>query len=311
MNTADLDTLMVVIRFGSFAAAARELNVDPSSISRTVAALEEELGTRLFQRSTRQLAVTEAGAVLAQRLGPLLEELQEIRDAATESSARVQGTLRVTVSNTFGQQRIVPLLPAFCREHPALDLDLILSDAIVDLVAERIDVAVRLGALHDSSLVAVPLLKTRYRVVASPTWLRQRGAPLAAPQELQDCDCLAFSMPEFRERWLFRPIGGGAKLAVTIKPRVLMTNGLALREVTLAGLGASLLPDWLVGEDLAARRLVDLFPRHDVAVVDAPTGAWLVYPSRSYVPAKVRAFIDFVRRAIRETSSGVNDTARP
>ena len=300
MNTADLDTLMVVIRFGSFAAAARELNVDPSSISRTVAALEEELGTRLFQRSTRQLAVTEAGAVLAQRLGPLLEELQEIRDTATESSARVQGTLRVTVSNTFGQQRIVPLLPAFCREHPALDLDLILSDAIVDLVAERIDVAVRLGALHDSSLVAVPLLKTRYRVVASPAWLRQRGAPLAAPQELQDCDCLAFSMPEFRERWLFRSSEGGAKLAVTIKPRVLMTNGLALREVTLAGLGASLLPDWLVGDDLAAGRLVDLFPRHDVAVVDAPTGAWLVYPSRSYVPAKVRAFIDFVRRAIRE-----------
>ena len=300
MNTADLDTLMVVIRFGSFAAAARELNVDPSSISRTVAALEEELGTRLFQRSTRQLAVTEAGAVLAQRLGPLLEELQEIRDTATESSARVQGTLRVTVSNTFGQQRIVPLLPAFCREHPALDLDLILSDAIVDLVAERIDVAVRLGALHDSSLVAVPLLKTRYRVVASPAWLRQRGAPLAAPQELQDCDCLAFSMPEFRERWLFRPSEGGANLAVTIKPRVLMTNGLALREVTLAGLGASLLPDWLVGDDLAAGRLVDLFPRHDVAVVDAPTGAWLVYPSRSYVPAKVRAFIDFVRRAIRE-----------
>jgi DNA-binding transcriptional LysR family regulator len=301
MNTAELDTLLVVIRCGSFAAAARELNVDPSSVSRTVAALEEELGTRLFQRSTRQLTVTEAGAVLAQRLGPVLDELQAVRHAATDSATRIQGTLRVTVSNAFGLQRIVPLLPSFCRAHPALDVDLILSDAIVDLVAERIDVAVRLGALHDSSLVAVPLLKTRYRVVASPAWLRLRGAPPATPQELQNCDCLSFSMPGFRDRWLFRPVGGGAKVAVDVKPRVLMTNGLALREVTLGGLGASLLPDWLVGDDLAAGRLVDLFPRHEVAVVDAPTGAWLVYPSRSYVPAKVRAFIDFVRRAIRET----------
>jgi len=92
-----------------------------------------------------------------------------------------------------------------------------------------------------------------------------------------------------------------------VKPRVLMTNGLALREVTLGGLGASLLPDWLVGEDLAAGRLVDLFPRHHVAVGDAPTGAWLVYPSRTYVPAKVRAFIDFVRRAIRESGAGVSE----
>jgi DNA-binding transcriptional LysR family regulator len=303
MNTADLDTLMVVIRFGSFAAAARELNVDLSSVSRTVAALEEELGTRLFQRSTRQLAVTEAGAVLAQRLGPLLEELKEIRNAATESTARVHGTLRVTVSNAFGLQRIVPLLPSFCREHPALDVDVILSDAIVDLVAERIDIAVRLGALHDSSLVAVPLLKTRYRVVASPSWLASRTAPPETPLDLKDCDCLTFSMPGFRDRWLFRPRDSGDQFAVNVKPRVLMTNGLALREVTLGGLGAALLPDWLVGGDLASGRLVDLFPRHDVAVVDAPTGAWLVYPSRSYVPAKVRAFIDFVRRAIRETDT--------
>jgi DNA-binding transcriptional LysR family regulator len=304
MNTADLDTLMAVIRFGSFAGAARELHVDPSSVSRTVAALEEELGTRLFQRSTRQLAVTEAGAMFAQRLAPLLDELQEIRHAASDSTARVHGTLRATVSNSFGLQRIVPLLPSFSREHPALDIDLILTDEIVDLVSERIDVAVRLGALHDSSLVAVPLLKTRYRVVASPAWVQRRGSPPENPQDLENCDCLSFSIPGFRDRWLFRSLDRDSKVAVSVKPRVLMTNGLALREVTLGGLGASLLPDWLVGEDLAAGRLVDLFPRHHVAVGDAPTGAWLVYPSRTYVPAKVRAFIDFVRRAIRESGAG-------
>jgi DNA-binding transcriptional LysR family regulator len=301
MNTADLETLMVVIRLGSFAAAARELHVDPSSVSRTVAALESELGTRLFQRSTRKLAMTEAGGLFAQRVGPLLEELEQVRHAATDSATQMRGTLRVTSSNAFGMQRIVPLLPAFCRAHPELDVDLVLTDTVVDLVAERIDIAVRLGALRDSTLIALPLLRTRYRVVASPAWLEALPKPLRAPQDLQRCDCVTFPLPGFRDRWLFRRTGGGPKTAVAVKPRVLLTNGLALRECALAGLGASLLPDWLIGDDLKAGRLVDLYPRHEVAVVDAPTGAWLVYPSRSYVPAKVRAFIDFVRGAVRPT----------
>jgi DNA-binding transcriptional LysR family regulator len=298
VNTADLEALMAVIRLGSFAAAARELHVDPSSVSRTVAALESELGARLFHRNTRKLAMTEAGAALALRLGPLLEELEQIRHAAVDSSSEVRGTLRATVSNSFGLKRIVPLLPAFCRAYPALEVDLILSDKVVDLVAERIDVAVRIGALHDSSLIALRLLKTRYRVVASPAWLDERGGPLEAPEDLQRCECLSFSTPAFRDRWLFRPIGGGQKIAVPVRPRIFMTNNLALQQCVLGGLGPSLLPDWLINPDLEAGRLVDLFPGYEVGVVDAPTAVWLVYPSRSYVPAKVRAFIDFVRASV-------------
>jgi DNA-binding transcriptional LysR family regulator len=300
MNIADLDTLMVVVRLGSFAAAARELQVDPSSVSRTVAALESEIGTRLFQRSTRQFALTEAGALFTQQVGPLLEELEQARNAASDSANRPRGMLRITTSNAFGMRRIVPLLPAFCRAHPELDIDMMLTDAIVDLVAERIDIAVRLGALHDSSLIAVPLLRTRYRAVASPAWLRERGEPLRSPEDLASCECLTFPLPGFRDRWLFREDAGGAKSEVRVKPRVLMTNGLALRDSAIAGLGASLLPDWLIDDDLAAGRLVDLFPEHHAAVIDAPTGAWLVYPSRSYVPAKVRVFIDFVRRSMAD-----------
>jgi DNA-binding transcriptional LysR family regulator len=300
MNLTDLETLMLVIRLGSFAAAARELQVDPSSVSRTMAALEAELGTRLFQRSTRQLAVTEAGAVFAERLGPLLEEMQQARHAAVDSGGQARGTLRVSVSNTFGLRCIVPLLPSFCRAHPALDIDLVLTDRIVDLVAERVDIAVRSGVLHDSTLVALPLLHTRYRVVASPAWLRGLDRPPRTPQDLKHCDCLSFSLPGFRDRWLFGKTEDGPKTAVLVKPRLLMTNGLGLRECTLAGMGASLLPDWLIDGDVAAGRLVNLFPRYHVSFVDAATGLWLVYPSRSYVPVKVRAFIDFVRQAIGE-----------
>jgi len=297
MNTVDLDTLMTVIRLGSFAAAARELHVDPSWVSRTVAALESDLGTRLFQRSTRQIAMTEAGAKFVERIGPLLEEFEQIRHAAADAAAETSGTLRVTASNAFGLRRLVPLLPALCEAHPALRVDLVLTDDIVDLVAERIDVAIRIGALRDSTLIALPLLKVRYRVVASPMWVTARGGPPRTVAEMENCDCVTFSMPGFRDRWFFRGAEGGAKTAVTVKPRVLLTNGLALRECALAGLGASLLPDWLIGDDIAEGRLVDLYPQHEVAVVDAPTGAWLVYPSRSYVPAKVRAFIDFMRAA--------------
>jgi len=298
MNTADLDTLMTIIRLGSFAAAARELRVDPSSVSRTVAALEAELGTRLFQRSTRRLAMTEAGSLFVERIGPLLEEIELVRHAATDTAAETRGTLRVTASNAFGMKRLVPLLPEFCAAHPELHVELVLTDAIVDLVADRVDIAIRLGALRDSGLIALPLLKMRYRVVASPAWVAALAEPLRAPRDLERCDCVTFSTPGFRDRWFFRTGAAAAKTPVAVRPRLTSTNGLVLRECALAGLGASLLPDWLIGDDLAEGRLVDLYPKHEVAVVDAPTGAWLVYPSRSYVPAKVRAFIEFMRKAV-------------
>lgn len=300
MNITDLEWLTRVVRSGSFAAAARELNLDPSSISRAVAGLEAELGVRLFQRSTRKLALTEAGATFVGRLVPLLEELEAARQAAVDTAGEVRGVLRLSVSNTFGLRRIVPLLPAFCRTHPQLELDVVFSDEVVDLVAERIDVAIRLGILNDSSLVALPLMRVRYRVVASPEWLTAQAAPPLVPQDMSRLPCLSFALPGFRERWWFT----GAQAApapgesVAVKPKVLMSSGVALRECALGGMGPSLLPDWLINEDIAAGHLVDLFPDHQVSASEAPSGAWLVYPSRTYVPAKVRAFVDFMQRAM-------------
>lgn len=297
MNTADLDTFMIVTRHGSFAGAARELHVDPSSVSRTVAALESALGTRLFQRNTRKLALTEAGASLVERIGPLLEELEQVRQSAADATAQVHGTLRVTASNAFGIQRVVPVLPAFCKAHPDLKLDIVLTDTLLDLVAERIDVAIRIGALRDSTLIAVPLMRMRYRVVASPTWLSALGAPPGSPDDLTNRECLTYSMPGFRDRWFFE-LDGEAPAAVTVTPRMHSANGLVLRELACQGLGFTLLPDWLIRDDVAAGRLVDLFPQHEVKIADAPTGVWLLYASRSYVPAKVRAFVDFMRAAV-------------
>jgi DNA-binding transcriptional LysR family regulator len=294
MNLSELEWLTLAVHTGSFAAAARELNVDPSSISRAVAGLEADLGVRLFQRSTRKLGLTEAGAAFVTRVTPLLE--------AADAAGDVQGVLRLSVSNTFGLRRIVPLLPDFSQAHPLLKLELVFSDAVMDLLTERIDVAVRLGSLRDSSLVALPLLRIRYRVVASPGWLEKQDKQPQVPDDMAQTPCLSFSLPGFRDRWWFTELGatdGSSGVAVTVTSKALMTSGIALRECALAGMGPSLLPDWLIDGDIAAGRLVDLFPNHQVGASEAPSNAWLVYPSRSYVPAKVRAFVDFMQRAMR------------
>jgi DNA-binding transcriptional LysR family regulator len=297
VDTKDLETLITVIRHGSFAAAARELNLDPSSVSRAVATVETELGTRLLVRNTRQLALTEAGSVFVERLGPVLEELAQARDAAVDATGQVRGRLRVTASNAFGVRRLSPLLPAFCRAHPALELDLILTESPVDLVADRVDVAVRAGNLRDSSLVAVPLLQVRYHVVASPSWMRAHAAP-RRPEDLHSIPCLSFALLGFRDRWLFAAAGDGAVTEVAIRPRLVATNVQLLRDSTMAGLGPALLADWMIEDDLASGALVDLFPSYTLSTANSPSTFYAVYPSRSHVPAKVRVFIDFLKESM-------------
>jgi DNA-binding transcriptional LysR family regulator len=299
VDTKDLEIFTQVIRHGSFAAAAREQNVDPSSVSRAVAALEAELGTRLFVRNTRQLALTEAGSVFSERLAPLLEELALARDAAVDATGEVRGRLRVTVSNAFGTQCLSPLLPAFCTSQPGLELDLLLTESPVDLVAERVDVAVRAGNLRDSSLVAVPLRSVRYHVVASPAWIREQAKPPRDPQDLHSIPCLSFALLGFRDRWSFTPMTGGDIVEVEVRPRLVATNVQLLRDSALAGLGPALLSDWMIADDLRTGELIDLFPAHSVATANSPTTVWAVYPSRSHVPAKVRVFVDFLKAAMQ------------
>lgn len=290
---------MLVIRHGSFAAAAREQNVDPSSVSRAVASLETELGTRLFIRSTRQLALTEAGAAFAERLGLVLEELAQARSAAVDAVGEVRGRLRVTMSNAFALHCLSPLLPAFFETHPALELDLQLTESPMDLVAERVDVALRLGNLRDSNLVAVPLFQIRYRIVASPAWIRAQKVPLRDPLDLKSVPCLCFAMVGYRDCWQFTQVGGGETVEFLVRPRMVATNALMLREGALAGLGPTLLADWMSDDDVAAGTLIDVFPHHTVRTANAPSTAWAVYPSRNYVPAKVRVFIDFLQATMK------------
>jgi len=293
MDTKALEMFAHVVKHGSFAAAARDLNIDPSSISRVIAATEEELGVRLFQRTTRQLSLTEAGSVYFERIEPLIEEIKQARDAAADASSQVKGTLRVTASNSFGLKRVLPLIPAFAAQYPDLTVDLMLTDTVADLLAERIDIAIRLGMLPDSNMVAQLLMQTRYRVVASPAYLRTHGVP-KKPEHVSDLNCLLFPIAGYRSLWIFRD-QTGKQCEVPVHGKLLVSNALGLQQCALAGMGLTLLPVWLVEDELLAGKLIDVFPQWEVTATDFNTAAWLVYPTRSYVPLKVRVFMDFLK----------------
>ena len=296
MDVNDLSLFLDVARKGSFAAVARDRAIDPSSVSRAIAALEASLGTRLFQRSSRVMVLTEAGELYKARLPAVVEELARMRDEASSIRSDPVGLLRMTASVAFGERCLLPLLPAFRDSFPRLRLELLLTDGNLDLLAERIDLAIRLGPSVRADVIGERLMRTRYRVVASPAYLASAGMP-ATPAELRDRPCLLLSLPEFRTRWIFRK--AAVEEDVAVSGQFVMSSPLALRSGALAGLGPTLLPDWLIGEDLSADRLVDLFPAHEVTATTFDTAAWLLYPSRDYMPRKTRSAIAFFRTRLR------------
>lgn len=302
----DIDALRLlddVARRLSFAAVAEERGVSPSSVSRAVALLEQDLGVRLFQRTTRRMALTEAGSLFLDRVRGILDELDEAREQARAAQAEPTGTLRLTAPVAFGERLIVPLVPALRRAHPGLRLDLLLTDANVDIVAEGVDLAVRLGPRLSGDLVVTRLFSTRYRVCASPAYLAH-GPPLDRPADLALHRCVLYTLPQFRSAWRFREAGTGVESEVQVDGDLAVSSALSLRSLVLQGAGPGLLADWLVRDDLAAGALVDVLPGHAAAATDFDTAAWMLYPSRSYVPRKCRVVVDFLRARLAHLHPG-------
>ncbi len=293
MNLDDLKILQLVTRQGSFAAAARVLNKDPSLVSRTVANIERTLGLRLFQRTTRTLGLTEEGELYLRRIGPLLDEFDQALDAVSEAAREPAGTLRLTASVAFAHEGIVPHLPEFRATCPRIAVELLPTDANLDLAANGIDLAIRLTSVPQGDMIGTRLCVTRYRVCAAPTYIA-RHSPITRPRDLSDHACLRFALPDFRNRWRFRREGSEV-IDVPVDGWLVIANALSLRRAALEGLGPVLLPDWLVGRDIKAGRLVDLLPDWQCTATGFETGAWALYPSRSFLPRKVRAMIDFLR----------------
>ena len=296
MDLSVLQIYVEVIRQGSFAAVARERNIDPSSVSRAIANLERELGVKLLQRTTRQISATEVGMTYYNRIEPLVEELQQAVDLITDISNSPQGTLRVTSSVSFGIECIVPLLPKFTANYPELTVELLLTDSVIDLLAERVDLAIRLGLLEDSTLIARRLIKTSYAVCASSQYLARQGEP-NTPQDITQHNCLLFPLAGFRSRWLFKGQNGTVE-TIPVTGNILIKNAIALKHCALSGMGLALLPHWLIDSELESGTLVKVLKEYRVTATSFDTSAWLVYPSRAYIPLKVRLFIDFLQQHI-------------
>lgn len=303
MDLATLELLIDVSRLGGFSAAARPRNLDPSSVSRAVAAAESELGVRLFQRTTRRLALTEEGERYIARIEPLVAEFAAARDDARTAKASPSGLLRMTASVAFGVRRLGPLLPGLHAAFPDLVFDILYSDANVDLVGERVDLAIRLGPARDSDLVGVKLMNTRYRVCASPGYLARTTAALDDPADLARHPCLRFRFAPFDVRWLTRANETAEILEIPVDGPLLASNALALQDAARAGLGPALLADWLVAEDVAAGALVELFPTYEFTATTWDTAAWALYPSKAYLPWKTRATLDWLKAALRNPAA--------
>jgi DNA-binding transcriptional LysR family regulator len=301
MDTGQLKAFLEVVRQGSFAAAARQLDLDPSAVTRAIAALEATLQARLFNRTTRRLALTEAGSAFFEQAAPAFEQLDQAIDAA-RSSNQATGLVRITASVAFAQQVLLPLLPELHRSHPGIEIELQLTEAVLDLLKGETDIALRLGSSADGSLVGLPLRPLRYRVYASPGYIKSHGRP-RRPADLAACDCLRFTQSAYRSAWTFRGPDASAE-TVSVRGWLAATTASALHRAALDGLGPVMLADLLAQDDVAQGRLVDLFPQHDVSAGELPASVWLLYTSRTFVPRRVRVVIEFLRERLGEKASG-------
>ncbi|MEO8606071.1 MAG: LysR family transcriptional regulator, partial [bacterium] len=282
-----LMVLAAVAEARSFSAAARALGVSKSAVSKQIGRLEEAVGARLLQRTTRRVSLTEAGAALQARGTRILAELDGAEADLGALGGAPRGRLRVSAPMSFGQRHIAPRLPEFLAAHAGLSVELELGDRFVDLVAERFDCAVRIADLPDSTLVARRLAPARRVVCAAPDYLARRGTP-RTPDELRQHDCLDYSYLAAPGGWPFRR--GRAVHRVAVRGPLVSNNGEALRAAAIAGMGIALLPTFIVGDDLRAGALVALLTAHD----SWDAAIYAIYPPTRHVPPKLRAFIDFL-----------------
>ena len=288
-RVGDLALCRRVLDLGSITAAAHSLDLSVAVASQRLKRLEKELGVRLLHRTTRRLHPTPEGAALAEQGRVLVEELETLGAGLREAAQEIAGTLRMTMSASFGRQYVSPRLPAFLARHPKLRLSIHLSDNVVDLVSEGFDLAIRIAALDDSRLVARRIAPNRRVLCASPDYLRRRGRP-RTPGELADHDCLLlFGSGGRQDVWrLGTPTGG--EVAVRVQGRLESNFGEVLRDASLAGEGIVIHSLWHVADDLRAGRLEVVLPDYPLAT----TAISAVMPQRRLVPPRVRAFTEFL-----------------
>jgi len=288
-----IESFVAVAQQGSFVKAAEKLGLSKAMVSRNVGELEAHLGVRLMQRTTRRLALSDAGAAYLQRCTQILAELAEANAAVSATAVQAQGLLKVTAPLTFGIRHLAPLWGEFLRIHPQVELEVHLNDRVVDLVDEGYDMAVRIGQLASSSLIARRIATTRLVLCASPRYLQQ-AEPIRELEDIARHAVISYTYLATGEQWHFT--GPQGVRSIEVRPRLRSNSGDTCRAAALADQGIVFQPSFLVGEDLQAGRLVPILPQYAGPELDIS----LVYPSRLHLSHKVRAMVAFLADAFAQ-----------
>ncbi|OZI19236.1 transcriptional regulator [Bordetella genomosp. 9] len=274
-----------VMETGSFSSAARVLDIGQPAVSKTVAQLEQRLGVKLLLRSTHGLTPTEAGLRFYERARLALQEADEAELAARGAGAGLSGRLRISAAPTFARLHVLPHLPRFLDAHPGLDIDVVLDDRTIDLIAEGIDVSLRMGVLADSAIVARKLASSRRSVLATAEYLSRAGTP-RVPADLADHQTLVFT--QLSNVWNFSR--DGAEVSVLVQGRARFNAAEGIRTAVLAHMGLTIVSDWMFAPELADGSVLRLLQEWSLPDIDL----WAVYPTGRLATAKARAFSDFV-----------------
>lgn len=290
------EVFVAVVGKGGFAKAADALNTSPANVTRYVAELEAHLGTRLLNRTSRRLSLTEAGQALFDRGRLILDEVAELEALAGAAAVKPRGRLRINAPVSFGIRHLAPLWPRFMALHPDVSLDIALIDRVVDIVEEGYDMAIRISRAGSQSHVARRLAISRNLVCASPSYIARYGQP-ESPEDLAvNHRCILYSHAVTPDEWSLTDAGGREQL-VRVQEVMSSNNGDTARMAALDGIGIIRQPTFLVGDDLRAGRLVPLLPGYRSPDIDILA----LYPSRRHLSAKVRVMVDFLAEAFKGT----------
>ncbi len=281
-----IPVFVAVVENGGFSAAARTLGISKSAVSKRINQLEAQLGVRLLHRTTRKLSLTEAGERYFEHASRALAAAGQAEDAVTELQGEPQGHLRISAPMSFGRLHVAPLIPKFLKRCPKLQIELVMDDRKVDLVAGGFDVAIRAGNLPASTLIARKLAPVRQVLCASPDYIDRYGRP-GTPAELSSHNCVLYSYSSDADEWTL--IGEDGPETVTVSGSYQVNNSEALLEALKEGVGIGRLPTFVAGPDLKTGQLVKLFESYRLPDFTI----YAVFPERQYLPAKVRVFLDF------------------
>ena len=301
MNLFNSIVLFVkTVESGSFSAVGRQLHMAPSSISRQINALEQELGIRLLQRSTRSINLTEAGEIYYEKVNKVLTDLEEAKLAISQLQTTPKGALRINVAIPLGEKILAPLIPEFLKKYPDLKIDLMLEDRAIDLIEEGVDLTVRIDRLSDSSLIARKLAENTFVICGSAEYFTRHALP-TTPDELREHNCIVNKNMHHSHSWHFKK--GNTETTLSVTGNFQANTGGALYNAMLNGLGLAMLPTWYVGEDLNKGNLIRVLDAYQVSPPTMTDSAiCALYPASKYLPPKVRVFIDYLVENFKQLS---------